>query len=126
MKTKTFLYQKYVLEGLSIPQIMALTMSSKTTVKRYLHKAHIQLRLEDLTLGPPSYGERRLNGRKVQNKAELEIAERIKDLSEQGLSATQIAKLFCTLNLPSKKGGKWYAKTILTILKKMNAKKCGA
>lgn len=117
IKSKEFLQRKYVIEGLSIQQIVDLTMSSKTTVKRYLKEVGIPLRWEDLRLGPPRYGERRLNGRKVQNSAEVEVMVKIRDMHEKGMSATQIAKLLNTLALPTKLGGKWHAKTILKILR---------
>jgi transposase len=119
MKSKEFLQRKYVTEGLSIQQIMDLTMSSKTTVKRYLKEFGIPLRGEDLRLGPPRYGERRLKGRKVQNSAEVEVMEKIRDMHEKGISATQIAKLLNTLALPTKLGRKWHAKTILKILQQL-------
>jgi hypothetical protein len=119
IKSKEFLHRKYVTEGLSIQQIVDLTMSSKTTVKRYLKEVGIPLRWEDLRLGPPSYGERRLKGRKVQNRVEVEVMEKIRDMHEKGISATQIAKLLNTLALPTKLGGKWHAKTILKILQRL-------
>ena len=77
------------------------------------------MRREDRMLGPPSYGERKVNGRKVTNRAELEVMEKIKALHGKGMSATQIAKLLNTLGLPTKRGGRWHSKTILFILKQL-------
>lgn len=121
LKIKSFLHQKYVVEGLSINQLVTLTMSSKTTVKKYLVDAGIPIREEELSLGPPKYGERYHNGRKVPNKRDLEIMETIQDLSKKGISATQIAKLLCSMNLPTKNGGRWHAQTVIRILKKLGS-----
>ncbi|MBK7845022.1 MAG: recombinase family protein [Bdellovibrionales bacterium] len=74
--------------------------------------------------GPPGYGEHNAKGRKVPNKAELEVTDRIKDQHRQELSATRIAQLMPSLGLPTKKGGKWHAKTILKILRQF-AKQTG-
>lgn len=105
-----------------VQQIVEQTMSSKTTVKRYLKEAGIALRREDLKLGPPSYGERKVNGRMIKNKAELELMQKIKALHGKGMSATQIAQLLNNLALPTKLGGRWHAKTIIFILKQLTGK----
>ena len=51
VKLASFLHQKYVAEGLSINQIVDLTMSSRSTVKKYLREAGMAIREEDRRLG---------------------------------------------------------------------------
>ncbi len=115
-KEKSFLHQKYVVEGLSINQIVAQTMSSRATVRTNLREFGIQLRAEDSRSGKPGYGEKKINGIIVPNKAELEIVSRIKDLHAQGYSNQKIADLMLSFKIPTKRGGRWNRHTVRGIL----------
>lgn len=122
LKIKSFLQQKYVEEGLTVNQIVALTMSSRSTVKKYLRQAQIPIRADDCRLGSLSYGERKVKGRIIPNQNELELIEKIMGLKQKGLNPQQIADLLAGLKLPTKRGGKWSRKVVHTILKRMEPK----
>ena len=83
-KIKSFLHQKYLEERLTINQIAALTMSSRSTIIKYLRHAEIPIRDEEHRLGRPGYGEKKLNGRIVKNQAEVDLIEKVKALKKQG------------------------------------------
>lgn len=119
LKIKSFLQKKYLEERLTINQIATITMSSRSTVIKYLRAAQIPIRDEEHRIGGSTYGERRVNGRFVANQKELELIKKIRDLKNQGLSAQQIAELLQGLNLPTKRGGKWSRRTVHTILNRM-------
>lgn len=107
LKLPSFLHQKYVTENLTVNQIAELTLSSRSTVLKYLNTAQIPLRDEEHRRGGSSYGQRKLNGRFVKNQTEIELLNKIKMLKNQGLNFQQISDLLQGLNLPTKKGGKW-------------------
>lgn len=117
-KVKSFLHQKYELERLTVNQIAALTMSSRSTIIKYLREAQIPLRPEEHRLGRLRYGERKVNGRIVKNQAEIELMKRIKALKSKGLSDIKIAELLNELGLQTKRCNKWSRRTVYTILKK--------
>ena len=107
LKLPSFLHQKYIAENLTINQIAELTLSSRSTVIKYLNAAGIPLRDEEHRRGGSSYGQRKLNGRFVKSQTELELLNKIKMLKNQGLNFQQISDLLQGLNLPTKKGGTW-------------------
>ena len=119
LKVKRFLQQKYLEEQLTINQIAAITMSSRSTVIKYLRAAEIPIRDEEHRIGRCAYGERKVNGRLVTNQKELELMRKIRTLRDQGLGMQQIADLLQGLNLPTKRGGKWSRKVVHSILKRM-------
>ncbi len=121
LKIKSFLQQKYLTEQLTINQIAGITLSSRSTVIKYLRAAQIPIRDEEHRIGRSTYGERRDNGRFMPNQKKLELMEKIRTLNSKGLNKQQIADLLQGLNLPTKRGGKWSRKTVHTILKKMEA-----
>lgn len=116
VKHQSFLHQKYVKEGLSINQIVALTFSSRSTIIKYLRQAKIELRAADKQIGRAKYGERRQGGIIVPNKAELETIAKIKALKDEGLNYTRIAEIMESIKMPTKRGGKWTRKTIYSIV----------
>lgn len=122
LKIKSFLQQKYLHEQLTINQIAVITMSSRSTVIKYLRLAEIPIRDEEHHIGRPRYGERKVNGRVVVNQKELELMEKIRALKAQGLGMQQIADLLQGLNLPTKRGGKWSRRVVHTILNRMEGR----
>jgi len=116
IKIKSFLHQKYVTEGLGINEIASLTLSSRSTVIKYLRKAEIPIRAEDQKIGSLGYGMRKFKGRFIPHKQELEMIQRMKDLKSQGQTFRQIANTFQELGLQSKRGGKWTGRAIQRIL----------
>lgn len=119
LKIKSFLQQRYIEERLTINQIAAVTLSSRSTVIKYLRAAEIPIRDEEHRIGGSTYGERKVNGRFIKNHKELELMEKIRTLKNQGLGMQQIADLLQGLNLPTKRGGKWSRKVVHSILKRM-------
>lgn len=122
LKIKSFLQQKYLIEKLTINQIAAVTLSSRSTVIKYLRAAEIQIRDEEHRIGGSTYGVRKVNGRFVTNHKELELMEKIKTLRDQGLGVQQIADVLQGLNLPTKRGGKWSRTVVYSILRRMEAR----
>ncbi|MFN3698319.1 MAG: hypothetical protein ACK4VO_12845 [Pseudobdellovibrio sp.] len=108
-------------ERLTVNQIAELTLSSRSTVLKYLNSAGIPLRDEEHRLVGPSYGQRKLNGRIVSNKTELELLNKIKMLKTQGLNFQQIANLLQGLDSPTKRGGKWNRGVVQKIWKRLLA-----
>lgn len=119
LKIKSFLHKKYIEEHLTINQIASVTMSSRSTVKKYLVAAGIPIRAEEHRIGGANYGERKLNGRIVPHQKELELMAKMKTLRQQGLNFQQIANILQGLDLPTKRGGKWTRNTVQQILKRM-------
>ena len=122
LKIKSFLQQKYLVERLTINQIAAVTMSSRSTVIKYLKAAEIPIRDEEHRIGGSTYGVRKVNGRFVANHKELELMEKIRTLRDQGLGVQQIADVLQGLNLPTKRGGKWSRTVVYSILKRVEAR----
>ena len=116
LKLPGVLRQKYVVESLTINQIAGLTLSSRSTVIKYLKVAKIPIRAEEHRRGGATYGLRKLNGRFVTSQKERELLNKIKMLKSQGLSGQQIADLLEGLNRPTKKGGKWTKSIVCKIL----------
>ncbi|MFN9069065.1 MAG: recombinase family protein [Bdellovibrionales bacterium] len=116
LKLPSFLHQKYIVESLTINQIAELTLSSRSTVIKYLNAAGIPIRDEEHRRGGSVFGERKLNGRYVPNQNELILIEKMKTLRGQGLSFRQIAEFLQGLNLPTKRKGKWTCRSVHRIL----------
>lgn len=118
LKLPSFLHQKYTVECLTINQIAALTLSSRSTVIKYLNVAKIPIRDEEHRLGGSTFGERKVYGRYIPNQAELNMIGRMKNLRCQGFTYRQIAEILQGLKLPSKRNGKWTARCVQRILDK--------
>lgn len=56
------------------------------------------------------------NGKLVRNEGEQNVINFIKDLNSKGNSLNDIAKYLNIHEIKSKKGGKWYAKTVQDVL----------
>lgn len=121
LKIKNFLHKKYIEEGLTINQIAAITLSSRSTVTKYLRAAEITIRAEEHRVGGTTYGERKIKGRYVPHQKELELMQKMKNLKQQGLNFQQIANVLQGLDLPTKRGGKWTRRTVQQILKRMQS-----
>jgi hypothetical protein len=118
---RSFLHQKYVLEGLSRRQIAELTASSKATVTRYLHLHNIVTarpgRRSWQHPGQLPYGTRLHNGRVVPNKAEERILRRMCELRERGLTYRQIVARLEAARIPTKTGRtRWAATTVMNLV----------
>lgn len=95
--SKSFLWQKYVLEMNSISQISREISSAKETVKRHLLLWDIQLRPSDNkqlpNKGQVGFGGRRIKAHIEQNKRELTVVQKMKALRNQGYSYWKIAEI---------------------------------
>lgn len=119
-RDKSFLHQKYVVEGLSIGQIAAQIFSSKQAVRKGLLRVGIQLREPHRPHGNPSqvrYGQRKHKGRPVRHANEQRVISAIQDMRQQGLSLRQIAAFLSKIGVPTKRRGKaWHPEMVKRIL----------
>ena len=114
---KSFLHQKYVVEGLSIDQISKLIFSSKESVRRGLIKVGISLREPHKNPSRIRYGLKRTKGRPVKHLNEERVISAIKDMREQGLSFRQIAAFLSKIGVPTKHRGRaWHPEMVRRIL----------
>jgi hypothetical protein len=123
LKLPSFLHQKYIVESLTINQIATLTLSSRSTVIKYLNAAEIPIREEEHRRGGSAFGERKFNGRYIPNKTELDLIEKMMTLRKQGLTFHKIAEILQGLSLPTKRNGKWTGRSIQRIFLKMQIEK---
>jgi len=119
-KNKSFLHQKYVVEGLTCGEIADQIFSARTTILKYLKLHGIPVR----ETGTNQKRKRGLGyGQKVQcrhienHQREQENIKKMRELRDKGYSYWKIAEVFNTLKIPTKtRKGKWHAKTIQQIL----------
>lgn len=119
-KNRDFLYQKYVIEGLTCQEIADLISSSRTTVLKYLKEFEISVRRQGVNSnrkrGLP-YGSKVRAKEEAEHKRELENVKKMRELRGKGYSYWKIAEIFNSMKIPTKtKRGKWHAKTIQQIL----------
>lgn len=114
MPEKSFLHQKYVVEGLSSKEIAAQISFSRATVTKYLNDYGIPLKkITRRKTGKMVYGYRQYGGRAVVLKKELKVIELIKSHKESGYSYQKIADILNNLKAPTKGGkGFWYSKVV--------------
>lgn len=121
-ENKFFLYQKYVVEGLTCEEIATQIFSARTTVLKYLKINGIPVR----EVGSNQKRKRGLAyGSKVQRrsiavyKREQETIAKMIELRDRGFSYWKIAEILNAMKVPTKTGrGKWHARTVLSILKR--------
>jgi hypothetical protein len=119
-KDKSFLHQKYVVEGLTCGEIAAQIFSARTTVLKYLKLHGIPVReigTNQKRKRGLGYGQK-VQGRQVENhQREQENIKKMRELRDKGYSYWKIAEVFNTLKIPTKtRKGCWHAKTIHQIL----------
>lgn len=120
---RSFLHQKYVVEGLSRREIATLTASSRATVTRYLHLHNIATACPERRSwqhpGQLPYGTRLHNGRVVPNKTELRVIRRMCDLRARGMTYRQIVARLEGARIPTKTGRlSWAATTVMKLVSK--------
>lgn len=105
-RNKSFLHQKYVLEGFSIRQIAELVVSSKEAVKTEILKQGIPLRKKS-----------QHHGRPAQTKFGQRVADSVKPMKTEGLSLRAIARCLDLMKIPTKmRGKKWHPEMVKRIL----------
>jgi DNA-binding CsgD family transcriptional regulator len=122
-KIKSFLHQKYVVEGLSPQQISDQIFSARSSVLKYLKAYKIPLRPADTAREirrSPAFGQRRLGGFNTENKTELEVIKKMRKLRAEGLSYWKIADVLNALGVPTKtRKGRWSAKQVHQIMMRL-------
>lgn len=121
--SKSFLWQKYIVEMNSISRVSKQICSAKETVRRHLLLYGIPLRPTDvkqrLNKGQIGYGEKRIKSLIQRNNQELVIIEKMKALRAQGFSYWKIADILNSMSIPTKsRVAKWQAATVMKILKR--------
>lgn len=118
---KDFLYQKYVVERLSIHQIAAEVGCARSTVGEYLAEFGIETRvtpLSDQCRGQVPYGSRMANGHLVPHLGEQAV---IRELLEKRAAGESYGDLVSWLNergTKTKNGGKWDRPTVYKIIQR--------
>jgi hypothetical protein len=119
-KSKSFLQQKYVQEGLSCGEIANQIFSARTTVLKYLKLHGIPVRESGSNQKRKrglAYGKKIESRHVIDHARELENTKKMRELRDKGFSYWKIAEVFNTLKIPTKtRKGKWHAKTIHQIL----------
>jgi transposase len=111
---------EYEENGLSLRQIAAKKVHSRSTIQRNLKRTDVRLRAPGHGHGNPSqlrYGFRKVFGKVVQHKGEQQVIAAIKDLRAEGMTMRQIAQRMTVLKIPSKNGKlKWHPMMIKRII----------
>jgi len=116
---KSFLHQKYVVEGLSIDQISKLIFSSKESVRSGLLKAGILVREPHKNPSQIRFGQRKQKGRPVRHLDEERVITAITEMRQEGLSLRQIATFLSKIGVPTKRRGKaWHPEMVKRILER--------
>ncbi|MBC7466992.1 MAG: recombinase family protein [Bdellovibrio sp.] len=122
-KTKEFLTQKYIKEGLSIKQIAEEISSSRSFVWDALKRFEIPIRSrsEGQKKGHKSqakYGIRMVNGFETSHLGEQRVIVAAKEMHELGLSLRKIAQILTKMGAPTKcQGRSWHPEMVSRILK---------
>lgn len=67
-------------------------------------------------IGAPGLGYKVCDGKLEKVEAEMVVVDRIRAMREQGLTLRAIAGALNDEGIPTKRGGKWYAKTVSNII----------
>lgn len=68
--------------------------------------------------GQTAYGKRVVRGAETDNKTEMVIIEKLRNLRRQGFSYWKIADILNSMKIPTKnKGSRWHPTTVMKILK---------
>jgi len=115
-----FLYQKYVVEGLSAEEIGREIVSATSTVHKYLKHFRIPIRKSGSNIRPKrhlAYGKKIVGRRVEECKSELAVIEKMKKLREQGFSYWKVADILNSMGVPTKtRKGNWHARSVQQIL----------
>jgi len=114
------LREKYEEKGLSLRQIAAEKVHSRTTIGKVLMESGLVLRASGQGHGNPSqlkFGYRKVEGNVVYHKGERLIIEAIRDFRAEGLTMRHIAEKMTALRIPSKNGKlKWHPMMVKRVL----------
>lgn len=115
-----FLKQEYLINKKSVCQIARELGCTHSTLLKYMAKYNIKTSMENSQFFNKSqlaYGKRFYKGRVIDNKKEVEVINKIKDLRCKKYSYWKIAEMLTDMGVPTKNyGGKWHAKTVWQII----------
>jgi hypothetical protein len=115
-KNKSFLYQKYVVEGFFCQEIADNIFSARTTVLKYLKEFGIEVRgtgSNQRRKRGLAFGAKVQARKVVEYKKERQAIERMVSLRGQGYSYQKIADILNTVNVPTKtRKGEWSRKQV--------------
>jgi IS30 family transposase len=110
----------YQQKGLSMRQIAAQKVHSRSTIQKNLKRADVRLRAPGHNYGNPAqlkFGYKKREGKVIPHEGERLIVEAIKDFRADGLTYRQIAQRMTALNIPTKNGKvKWHPMMIKRII----------
>lgn len=120
-KSKSFLHQKYVVEGLSIKEISELTFSSRSAITNALKEYGYSI--EKVTkakrIKVPVYGTKIIKRNKENHLREQRVIDSILEMHKSGNGPCAIARILNQMKVPTKaQGKKWYSETVRNILKR--------
>lgn len=119
-RNKSFVHQKYVVEGLSLAQIASKLFVSKEAVRKALKDFNIPIREAHKPHGrqsQPRYGEKKQLGKTVPHMAEKRVIGAIIEMREDGLTLRQVAAYLDKIGVPTKnRGKKWHPEMVKRIL----------
>ena len=123
-QNKSFLHQKYVVEGLSCEEIAAQIFSARTTVLKYLKIHGIPVRetgTNQKRVRGLAYGQKIKERSLAEHKREQEAILKMRELRNKGFSFWKIADVLNTMKVPTKtRKGRWHARTVQVILLKFD------
>lgn len=121
-KDRSFLHQKYVVEGLSCDEIASQIFSARTTVLKYLKIHGIPVRevgTNQKRVRGLAYGQKVKERSLAEHKREQEAIKKMKDLRDKGFSYWKIADVLNAMKVPTKTHkGKWHSRSVHAILVK--------
>ena len=116
-KSKAYLHQKYIVEGLSCQQIADNAGCARTSVLKFLKEFGFETKKPGSNLNRKrglAYGQ--YSGER-NHKRELENIKKMRELRGKGFSYEKIASVFNSMKIPTKtRRGKWHRKTVQSIL----------
>ena len=119
-KDKSFLHQKYVLEGRSIAQIAGEILSSREAVRMGLIEHGIKRKPQGqpgLRPAQVPYGYRLSDGLMIPHLAEQRVVSSVKKMADDGLSFRKICEFLTSVGVPTKnRGHGWHPEMIRRML----------
>jgi hypothetical protein len=110
----------YEKNGLSLRQIAAQKVHSKSTIADCLRDAGVRIRAPGQAHGNPSqlrFGYRKEAGKVIAHMGEQQVMRAIQDLRAEGMTLRGIAYRMTVLMIPSKNGKlKWHPMMVQRIL----------
>jgi IS30 family transposase len=110
----------YEEKGLSLRQIAAKKVHSRSTIQKNLKRADVRLRAPGQNYGNPSqlkFGYRKEAGKVILHHGEQMVIAAIKDFRAEGMTLRQIAQRMSVFRIPSKNGKtKWHPMMVKRIV----------